>query len=134
MLHGCIDDEGTRRMAEGEEDMDKRSGILCTFSGGWCLRFSFLRKSKIIVSAWYKKQEGKETERGEGRKTDCWARAYPGPVSRVDREVFCTRMGGLFVCYTMGRHKKRLLRMHRGRGLAMQIGIMPCIHDHTSFL
>jgi len=32
MLHGCIDDEGARRMAEvEEEDMDMRSGILCTF-------------------------------------------------------------------------------------------------------
>jgi hypothetical protein len=33
MLHGCIDDEGARRMAEveEEEDMDRRRGILCTF-------------------------------------------------------------------------------------------------------
>jgi hypothetical protein len=89
MLHGCIDDEGARRMAEGEEeDMDRRRGILCTFfleAGRLRFLFSAQKQNNRFLHG-TKKQEGKETERvWRGRKTDCWARAYPGvPVSRIE--------------------------------------------------
>ena len=67
-----------------EEDMDRRSGILCTFFlGAGRLRFSlFCAKSKIIVFCMVQKsRKGKKQKGMGGRKTDCWARAYPGSRS-----------------------------------------------------
>jgi hypothetical protein len=59
---------------------------LCTFfSGGWASAlFSFLRKKQNNrFLHWYKKAGRERNRKGwGGRKTDCWARAYPGSRSR----------------------------------------------------
>jgi hypothetical protein len=139
MLHGCIDDEGARRMADGEEeDMDRRRGILCTFfSGGWASALSlFCAKAKQSFSAWYKKA-GRERNRkgvGEGKKNRLLGSRLPrgpGLADRIGAVFFCTRMGeaGPFCVLYHGKgNKKRLLlgmdAEGEGKvGWAMQIGI-----------
>jgi hypothetical protein len=115
MLHGCIDDEGARRMAEGEEEDMDRSGILCTFflEAGVCA-FSFLRKSKTIVFCMVQKSRKGKKQKGCGgeEKQIAGLAPTPGPglADRIGAVFFCTRMGGagaFCVLYHGKGNKKR---------------------------
>jgi hypothetical protein len=105
---------------EKKEDMDRRSGILCTFFWRLVSALSlFLRKKQNqSFLAWYKNQEGRGKERKKNRLLG--SRLPWVPVSR-DRSGQCFvqewARRGFFVCYTMGRgiRRKRLIGDAEGK-------------------
>jgi len=83
MLHGCIDDEGARRMAEGgEEDMDRRRGILCTFfleAGRLRFLFSAQKQNNRFLHGTKSRERNRNGWRGEEKQI---AGLAPTPGSR----------------------------------------------------